>query len=182
MPIPLSGIDPTHIERVDENIVLRERHAERAGHRNSSSAIAHRWNAVRRRDDAGKRVDIDDSAPALPSHVRNGGLRTSKVGHLQSIGMLENLFGLQGIDVAASPLAGIVHQDIDATPSLGDLINPRAHLTCVAYIDGRTDHGFGTEQLSFPANCANRFWVARANGKPYTLAREGLGDCGANAA
>ncbi|MOA18363.1 hypothetical protein D3C78_1386770 [compost metagenome] len=37
--------------------------------------------------------------------------------HLQNVGMFENRFRGQGIDVTAAALACVVHQNINATPS-----------------------------------------------------------------
>ena len=176
VPIPLTGVDPAHVQAVHENIVLGQLLSQELGQGDAGRAIGHRGNAVGRRQGPGQGVDVDDAAPFLLAHVRNHRLHEAEMSDLDIVGVVEDVLGLQGLKASALSLAGVVDQHVDPAPGLGDLSRKGAHRSSVAHVQGRRDHLGGPEGPQVFGDGLQGVGAARADRQAHAFPGEGRCD------
>ncbi|MNY50151.1 hypothetical protein D3C86_1856360 [compost metagenome] len=63
--------------------------------------------------------------------------------HLQNVGMFEDDFRSEGVEVAATALTGVVHQHIDPAPRVCNFSNKRLDPLTVRHVDSPGNHRLG---------------------------------------
>ncbi len=111
--------------------------------------------------------------------MRHHRLYEAEVAHLQDIGVLQNHFWSQCLEIAATSLAGVVDQHIDAAPSRRHLSDESLDPFAVGHVHRPGDHCLSLFcQLS--AGQINRLFTACTDRDASALSSKGASDGQAN--